>query len=504
MTQAPTAVTRPDARTPQKWVSFTVLFLIEMWERFGYYGMTAVVVLYMVKKLGYSDDRANLTFGAFVAMAYASPAVGGWLGDKVLGTRRMALIGATILAIGYALLATPGFPLFVALGVIAVGSGLFKPNPANLVSKVYEGNPAKIDSAFTLYYMAVNLGSTLSQTATPLIAERVSWHLAFAVCAGGMALGILNYFFMSRFLRHVGSPPDFQPFPWRKFGLTIAACLAAVAFVSFVVQNLTVARAVVWLATVVMLGIFAMLIARGTQRERSGLIAVLILTAQGIIFFVFYQQMSTSLTLFADRNVDLNFLFGYRVPAGQVQVLNPYWIFVLSPPLAWLYTRMGKRSGGDFPVALKFALGFVVLAIGFFVFGGSGYFAGPDGKVSLWWLILGYGLMSLGELLISGLGLAMVARYVGPKLRGFLMGTWFLATGISQYLGSWVATFASVPQNVTDPHQTLHLYMRLYFWLGWVAVAGAIVSFGLLPLMRRLSAESTQESPAVTAAAATG
>ncbi|HEY1907121.1 MAG TPA: oligopeptide:H+ symporter, partial [Myxococcaceae bacterium] len=244
MTQA-AAVTRQDARTPKKWVSFTVLFLIEMWERFGYYGMTAVVVLYMVKRLGYDDDRANLTFGAFVAMAYASPAVGGWLGDKVLGTRRMTVIGATILAIGYTLLATPGAPLFVSLGVIAVGSGLFKPNPANLVSKVYEGNPAKIDSAFTLYYMAVNLGSTLSQTATPLIAERVSWHLAFAVCAVGLALGVLNYFFMGRFLRHVGSPPDFAPFPWGKFFLTILGCLVAVAFVSFVVQNLTVARAMV-------------------------------------------------------------------------------------------------------------------------------------------------------------------------------------------------------------------------------------------------------------------
>ncbi len=152
--------------------------------------------------------------------------------------------------------------------------------------------------------------------------------------------------------------------------------MLAVGFVSWVVQNLTVAKAMVWLATLVMLGIFAMLIAKGTPRERSGLIAVLILTAQGIIFFIFYQQMSTSLTLFADRNVDLNFLFGYRVPAGQVQALNPYWIFVLSPPLAWIYTRLGKRSGGDLPVAVKFALGFVVLAVGFFVFGGSGYIAG--------------------------------------------------------------------------------------------------------------------------------
>ena len=501
MTQAATAVTRPDATTPARWKSFSVLFLVEMWERFGYYGMTALVVLYMVQRLGYTDDRANLTFGAFVAMAYASPAVGGWLGDKVLGTRRMTLIGASILALGYGLLASPGVPIFIALGVISVGSGLFKPNPANLVSKVYEGDQAKIDSAFTLYYMAVNVGSTFSQLILPKVAEKVSWHLAFALCSGGLIFGICVYLVMGRFLRHVGSPPDFEPFPWRKFGLTIGGCVLAVGFVSMVVQNLALAQLMVGVATVVMVGIFVLLIVRGTRRERSGLVAVLILTAQGIVFFIFYQQMSTSLTLFALRNVDLALPFGAHWNAGQVQALNPIWIFVLSPPLAWLYTWMGKRSGGDLPVAVKFALGFVVLAAGFFGFGGSGYFAGPDGRVSFWWMILGYGLMSLGELLISGLGLAMVARYVGPRLRGFLMGTWFLATGISQYMGSYVATFASVPQNVTDPNQTLHLYMRLYFGLGWVAVAGAIVSFALLPLMRKLSAVSLQQEGAPAAAA---
>ena len=501
MTQAAPAVTRTDARTPPKWVSFTVLFLIEMWERFGYYGMTAVVVLHMVRRLGYSDADAVLTFGAFVAMAYASPAVGGWLGDKVLGTRRMTVIGATILAIGYAMLATPKVPLFVALGVVAVGSGLFKPNPANLVSKVYEGDPARIDSAFTLYYMAVNLGSTLSTIATPLIQEKVSSEAAFAVCAGGLVLGILNYFFMSRFLRHVGSPPDFQPFPWGKFVLMILGCVLAVGFVSLVVRNLAVARAMVWLASLVMVGIFVVLIRNSTPKERSGMLAVLVLTAQTMIFFIFYQQTSTSLTLFAYRNVDLSFLFGYQVPPGQVQALNPIWIFILSPLLAWAYTRLGKRSGGDFPVALKFALGFVVLALGFFVYGGCGYFAGPDGRVSLWWMILGYGLACLGELLISGLGLAMVARYVRPRLRGLVMGTWFLATGISQYLGSQVAKLASPTIGVTDPIQTLPLYMRLFFGLGGFAVFGAALSFAVLPLMKRLSAESAQEEPPAAAAA---
>src|SRR5215472_2578591 len=157
--------------TASKTIGFVTLFLIEMWERFGYYGMTAVVVLYMVQRLGYADDRANLTFGAFTAMAYAVPAIGGWIGDRVLGSKRTAVLGATILATGYILLSLP-IPalLFPALAIVAVGGGIFKANPANIISKLYEGESAKIDSAFTMYYMAVNLGATLSQSVTPLIA----------------------------------------------------------------------------------------------------------------------------------------------------------------------------------------------------------------------------------------------------------------------------------------------------------------------------------------------
>jgi POT family proton-dependent oligopeptide transporter len=252
------------------------------------------------------------------------------------------------------------------------------------------------------------------------------------------------------------------------------------------------------IATIVLVAIFGLLIARANPTERKGLIAVALLTVQTIIFFVFYQQMSTSLTLFSLRNVQLDFLFGYKVPAGQVQALNPLWIFILSPPLAWLYTALGKRRGGDLSVAAKYAMGFVVLSVGFFVFAASGLFAGPDGRVSMWWMVGGYALISLGELLISGLGLAMVARYVGPALRGFIMGVWFLATGISQYLGSLVATFASVPENVTDPVHTLPLYTRLFAGLGIVAVLGTLLAVALLPVMRRLSvpAEEPQRAAA--------
>ncbi|TMA07569.1 MAG: MFS transporter, partial [Deltaproteobacteria bacterium] len=455
----------------------------------------AVIVLFMVQRLAYSDDRANLTFGAFTALAYAIPAAGGYIGDKLLGSKRTMVLGALVLAGGYSLLAVPDRPalLFPALALVAVGGGIFKANPANLISRLYEGDPARIDSAFTMYYMAVNVGATASQIATPLIAIAFGWHVAFAVCAAGLVLGLLNYFFMRRSLAHVGSQPDSEPLKAGLLGLVLLGIAVATVCVTFIIQNREVARGIVALAFVVMVVIFGLMMKRGSERERKSLWAVIILTAEAMLFFIFYQQMSTSLTLFSLRNVDLD-LFGYQVPAGQVQALNPIWIFILSPPLAWLYNRLGKK-GEDFHIATKFAMGFAILSLGFFLYGISGRFA-ENGKVSFSWMVAGYAFQSLGELLISGLGLAVVARYVAPSLRGFLMGVYFLSTGLSQYLGSFVATYASVPEGVTSPVQSLPLYTSLFIKLGFVAVIGTVIAAALIPLMKRLPEAGTIEAHA--------
>ena len=473
--------------SPSKTLGFVTLFLIEMWERFGYYGMTAVIVLYMVHQLGYSDDRANLTFGAFTAMAYAVPAVGGWIGDRILGSKRTTVLGATTLTIGYILLSLPVPSLvFPALAIVAVGGGVFKANPANVISKLYQGESAKLDSAFTMYYMAVNLGATISQIATPLIQVYVGWHVAFAICAAGLVVGQINYHMMQRHLAHVGSEPDFKPLDMKKLMMVIGGMVLGIVAVGFIIQNRELARGIVWAAGIAALLVFGWMWSVGNANEKKGVLAVFILTVQTVAFFIYYQQMSTSLTLFADRNVDLDF-YGYLVPAGQVQALNPIWIFLLSPPLAWLYNHWGKSKGGDFHISTKFAMGFVILAAGFFIYGLSGHFA-VAGKISLWWMIWGYCLQSLGELLISGLGLAMVARYVGPKMRGFVMGLWFLATGISQYLGGIVATYASVPDNVTDPVQSLPLYTKLCMELGYWALGFTVLAIAMIPVMKWISA----------------
>jgi POT family proton-dependent oligopeptide transporter len=481
--------------------SFLTIALIELWERFGYYGMQALIVYYMVERLGFEDSRANLVWSAAAALIYVAPAIGGWIGDKVLGTKRSMYLGAMVLTVGYALMAVPTEStrfLFCALGVVVVGNGLFKPNTANLVRKIYEGDDSKIDSAFTLYYMAVNVGSTVSMLATPWIKDYVNasygnnfgWHAAFAVCSVGLVVGLLNVALMRATIAHVGSLPDERPLQIGKLAAVLAGAVVVVFGSAAILEDQALARFFVYLAGVVVLGIFMHLIRKSEQSERAGLIAALVLTLQTVFFFIFYQQMSTSLSLFALRNVDLDFtVFGAHLwtwSPAQFQALNAIWIMVLSPVLAWIYSAAG-RTGKDLSIAGKFALGFAAVAAGFFAYGVAGAFA-VNGMTSSWVMIAGYGLYSLGELLVSGLGLAMVARYVPARMSGFMMGAYFVATGISQYLGGVVANLASVPKDVVDPVQTLPIYTSLFNKLGMGAVACTVIALLALPLMRRLSA----------------
>jgi POT family proton-dependent oligopeptide transporter len=481
--------------------SFITVFLIEMWERFGFYGMQVLMVTYMIKKLGFVDSKSNLVWGAAAALIYATPAIGGWVGDKLIGTRRTMLIGAMVLALGYAMLWIPtsnAYFLYVALGVIIVGNGFFKPNAGNLVRKIYEGDDTKIDSAFTIYYMAVNIGSMISMLLTPWIRDYVGarygddwgWHTAFGVCAIGLVLGLINYALMNRTLAHVGSPADDERVNLKRLAMVFAAAIAMVFISAFILQSETVAKWCVYAAGVVILGIFAHLIRSSQPHERAGLIAALVLVAQTIFFFIFYQQMSTSLNLFAQRNVDLSFnLFGWHlftwIPE-QYQSLNAIWIVLLSPVLVIIYNTMGK-VGKNPSVAAKFAWGFAAVAIGFFIYGFGARFA-VNGQISSWIMVWGYGLYSLGELLVSGLGLAMIARYVPARMGGFMMGAYFVASGISQYLGSVVANFASIPQHIDNPVDSLAIYTSLFNKLGVAGVVCTVIAIAMLPLMNKLSA----------------
>ncbi|HTW38878.1 MAG TPA: oligopeptide:H+ symporter [Steroidobacteraceae bacterium] len=494
----------PAARTapPSQTRAFSTIFLIEMWERFGFYGMQVLMVTYMIRKLGFEDTRANLVWGAAAALIYATPAIGGWIGDKLLGSRRTLLTGAVLLGLGYALLWIPSntpYSLYFGLGVIIVGNGLFKPNSGNMVRKIYEGDDTRIDSAFTMYYMAVNIGSMISMTLTPwvrnVIAARygdtAGWHMAFGVCSIGLAFGLANYSLMRGALARIGSPPDTRRAEPRRVTAVAAGAVAMVLVAALILQSETVARVCVYTAGVVILGIFLYLIHGSHREERAGMIAALVLVFQTIFFFIFYEQMPTSLNLFAQHNVNLDFrLFGWHlftwIPE-QYQNLNSIWIVVLSPVLVAVYNTLG-RFGKDPQIAVKFAWGFAAVAVGFFIYGIGGQWA-VNGQVSSWVMVAGYGVYSLGELLVSGLGLAMIARYVPARMGGFMMGAYFVAVGISQYLGSVVANFAHVPAALASPVESLPIYTHLFNELGFAGIGCTLIALAMLPLMGKLSAQ---------------
>jgi proton-dependent oligopeptide transporter, POT family len=482
--------------------SFAAILLFEFWERCSYYGAASLMVLFMIQRLGIRDADANLTWGTFGALLFAAPAVGGWIGDRILGAKRSIGVGACMLALGYFLLTVSGAnfqSMYLALGLIIVGSGLFKPNAANIVRCIYEDLDAKIDSVFTLYYMTNNMAASLFVLLTPWIKDRWGWHVAFSVCFASLIVGLISYVRMKRALAGIGSIPDAHRLRWNRLITVIAGGLLSAFVIAFVIHNKAIALACVWLGGIVTLCIFGYMIVNGSRSERAGLIAALVLVIEALLFFIFYQQVGTSLTLFALHHVDWNqTLFGRHVftwSPAQYQAVNALWIIVLSPPLAWLYRHLGRRRS-DLPVAAKFVLGFLAVAVGFFIFGWS-HHAAVNGKVSSWFMVCGYGFYSLGELLVAALGLAMISRYVPARMAGFMMGAFFVAAGIAQYLGGVIANFANASQSNVDVDTSLAMYTQLFNHLGMLAITGAVVGAVLLPLLKRLSIahEAAQLSP---------
>jgi len=470
--------------------AFVTVLLVEMWERFGYYGITMLLVLFMVQRLGLGDAQVNLIWGAFSVMVFATPAVGGWIGDNVLGAKRCLVLGATTLGLGYLLLCLCGDRLsmvLIALSVIIVGNALFKPNAANLVRRIFEGSQARFDSAFTLYYMGSNLAAAMGVLFTPWVKDHWSWYAAFGVCCLGPLLSLTYFALMAHELAGRGSSPDNQPLRKIRLALVLAGMIVTLCAATYLLHHSDLGVDCVYAGGVIVIGIFVHMILRGSPHERAGLIAALILLIEASLFFIFYQQLNTSLTLFALRNVDGNqTLFGHHLfkwSPAQYSAMNAMWILVLSPMLAWLYRRLGQR---DLPVAGKFAIGFVAVAAGFFSFGLSGMIA-VHGLVPSWVMLVGYGFYSLGELLVAALGLAMISRYVPARMGGFMIGVFFVAGGVAQYLGAIIANLASLPSQVKDPLLSLPIYTHLFDQLGLLALMGAVIALALLPLIKRLS-----------------
>lgn len=294
--------------------AFYLIFSIELWERFGYYGLQGIMAVYLVNMLGLSEADSITLFSSFSALVYGFVAIGGWLGDKVLGTKRVIVLGALVLAVGYAMVAYSGHDIFwvyLGLATIAVGNGLFKANPSSLLATCYAKDDPRLDGAFTMYYMSVNVGSFFSMLATPWLAAHYGWNVAFSLSVLGMLLTLINFMFCRKWVRAHGSTPDFAPLQIKKLLMVLAGVVALVAISSWLLHNQGVAR---WALAVISLGIviifaketFAL---RGAARRK--MIVAFLLMLEAVVFFVLYSQMPTSLNFFAIHNVE-HAIFGIR------------------------------------------------------------------------------------------------------------------------------------------------------------------------------------------------
>ena len=451
---------------------YAVLF-IEFWERFAFYGLQSVAVFYFIKKFNLSEGDSSSLFSAFSALLYVLLTLGGIIGDKVLGLRRTYLLGVIFLFIGYFSL---GFfsqvqYLYFGMGVVLVGNVLFKTNATNYVGRCFDVNDPRVDSAFTYFYMLINMGSLISKFLVPIIAQSTNYGTGILICAMGMVVAFVSYLIFKRsfaeFDNEVGKLGHNQN---RKMIMVSVISILLAFVVGKLLSNVELST--ILLTVLVYIGI----IFKVNKIEARGMWVALILIGQAIIFYLLYIQQATSIMLFAKHNMRLD-VWGMHIPAGITQAFNPFFIILLSPFLANLYMRF-YNSGREISIPFKFALGTLVTGICFLFLAFGCLFPDANGQISLIWCFIAYGFYSLGELLVSAIGSAMVAKLLPARLGGFAQGMWFLSSAIGMRLGGQVSTYAAVKNNsVLTNFQILSEYQSLFIKLGVITVVVGVLLF---------------------------
>ncbi|VFS69527.1 Dipeptide and tripeptide permease B [Raoultella planticola] len=467
---------------------FFMIFFVELWERFGYYGVQGILAVFFVKQLGFSQEQAFITFGAFAALVYGLISIGGYVGDHLLGTKRTLVLGAVVLALGYFMtglsLLKPDL-IFIALGTIAVGNGLFKANPASLLSKCYPPKDARLDGAFTLFYMSINIGSLLSLSLAPVIAEKFGYAVTYNLCGAGLIIALLVYFACRGMVKDIGSEPDHRPLIVRNLLYVLVGTVAMVFLCAWLMHNVKIANLVLIVLSIIVIIFFFREAFRLDKTGRNKMFVAFILMLEAVLFYILYAQMPTSLNFFAINNVHHDIL-GMTINPVSFQALNPFWVVVASPVLAAIYTRLGQQRQRSHHAD-------EIYPRHVFMFAGLPdrrrrgiWFADAQGLTSPWFIVLVYLFQSLGELLISALGLAMVAALVPQHLMGFILGMWFLTQAAAFLMGGYVATFTAVPENITDPLQTLPVYTSVFSKIGLVTLGVTMVMALLVPWLNRM------------------
>ena len=471
------------------------LFAAEMWERFCYYGMRALLLLYLVKSLAMGDNMGFAVYGAYTALVYVMPVIGGRLADQILGSRIAVLLGGLLMALGeFMIVGGTELLLFWGMSVIIVGNGLFKPNISTMVGKLYPDGDNRKDSGFTIFYIGINLGALLATTVCAEVGNIYGPKYGFALAGIGMLLGILVFQLGSKHYAEVSAPPSPETLHKPKYGplspftAVLVLCAALIPVLYFLLRNTTIAGYVLLAVAAYVIG---SLIARGVKEGKVQLdkmFGFIILMLFNVVFWACFEQAGSSLTLFADRNVD-RVIGGWEMGAATTQFFNPAYILIFGSIFSIMWIKL-KNSGNDQSIPMKFGLGILQLGLGYLVI----LIAAPlavEYQVPLWTLALLYMLHTTGELFLSPIGLSMVTKLVPKDMTGTAMGAWFLSIAGANYAAGMLAKLTGAEHGegeaeVLDKAASLATYVDVYSNIGYVTVGIGLFLVLLSPLINKL------------------
>jgi POT family proton-dependent oligopeptide transporter len=432
-----------------------ILFFTEMWERFNYYGMRALLVLYMVydlfvNKSGFGDTQAYAIYAAYGSLVYATPYIGGIIADKYLGYKKSIIFGGILMAFGeFLMMVGTEFTFYIALATIIVGNGFFKPNISSIVGGLYDDDDPRRDGGFTIFYMGINLGAAIAPILTALVMDIFGFKYAFGLAGFGMVLGLITFIKGKANLGENGEPPSKEMLKEKVLGLIskeAAIYLFSIVTIPAFMLLMFYYDVMEWLFPsfgIFVLGTLLYNAIKLEKAERERLFVVIILILFSVMFWAFFEQAGSSLTLFTELNIN-RWVGSWQIPTPLFQSVNAFFIILLGPVFASMWIKL-NRIGKEPSTPLKFAIGLIFIGLGFgsLVWGAS--FA-VNGLVPLFFIILIYLLNTIGELSLSPVGLSMVTKLSPKKIVGMVMGSWMLAVAFAQFFGGMIAKYTSTDQ----------------------------------------------------------
>ena len=471
-----------------------VCFATEMWERFSYYGMRALLILYLTKHWEFTDATSYLIYGAYTSLVYIMPVFGGMLADQILGSKKAVTYGAILLVFGHLGMTVESNEqiFYLSLALIVSGVGFLKPNISTMVGALYEEGDPRRDSGFTIFYMGINIGAFTATLLCGYLGEQVGWAYGFGAAGIGMLFGLIIFLWGQKYLEGLAEPPS-NKYLQKMNGISYEswAYISGIFMVLvtwFLVQNSQLVGQLLGGFGAIFIGAWLLYaLFRCAPDERDRLIVVGILILFSLIFWALFEQAGSSLNILTDRGVN-RVIFGWEVPASMFQSLNAGFIFTIAPLFAMLWIALAKRNMEP-STPIKFSIGIILVGLGFLALV-YGMRSSEGLQTGVFWIILIYLLHTLGELCLSPVGLSSVTKLSPQRIVGFMMGMWFFASAAGNYVAGLIARATAsdssgVSNDVFDLTQK-QSFMDVYTDVGLMAIGCGILLAILTPFLKKL------------------